>query len=315
MIDEDQCGFIPARQTQDNIRRTLHILGKINRDKSSAALISLDAEKAFDRVGWEFLYQTLERFGFNQDSIKIIRVIYQEPTARIKVNGSLTDRFYLSRGTRQGCCLSPILFALYIEPLAQAIRQEEGIKGITMGQMEHKIGLFADDVMLYLQDLDTSLPKLLEVIEQFHVCSGYKLNITKTQIIHFNYCPGEEIKNKLNINWKSKTLKYLGVIITKNPELLYKANYKPINNNIKKDLERWSTYPLDFSSRINVIKMNILPRLLYLFQSLPVEIPLQQFAQWDKMVSRFIWGGGNAPEYVSLLYICQKRKVEWLCQT
>lgn len=78
LIDEDQCGFIPARQTQDNIRRTLHILRKISRDKSSAALISLDAEKAFDRVGWEFLYQTLERFGFNQDSIKIIRVIYQE---------------------------------------------------------------------------------------------------------------------------------------------------------------------------------------------------------------------------------------------
>lgn len=197
MIDEDQCGFIPARQTQDNIRRTLHILRKISRDKSSAALISLDAEKAFDRVGWEFLYQTLERFGFNQDLIKIIRVIYQQPTTRIKVNGSLTDSFYLSRGTRQGCCLSPILFALYIEPLAQAIRQEEGIKDITMGQMEHKIGLFADDVVLYLQDLDTSLPKLLEVIEQFHVCSGYKLNITKTQIIHFNYCPGEEIKNKL----------------------------------------------------------------------------------------------------------------------
>lgn len=61
---------------------------------------------------------------------------------------------------------------------------------------------------------------------------GYKLNITKTQIIHFNYSPGEEIKNKLNVNWKAKTLKYLGVIITKKTELLYKANYNPINDNI-----------------------------------------------------------------------------------
>jgi len=106
-----------------------------------------------------------------------------------------------------------------------------------MGQIEHKIGLFADDVMLYLQDLDTSLPNLLEVIEQFYVCFGYKLNIPKTQIIHFNYSIGEEIK----------TLKYLGIIITTKPDLLYKGNYKPINNNIKKYLEWWSTYPLDFS--------------------------------------------------------------------
>lgn len=147
----------------------------------------------------------------------------------------------------------------------------------------------------------------MEVIEQFHVCSGYKLNITKTQIIDFNYSLGEEIKNKLNVNWKTKTMKYLGVNITKNPELLYKANYNPINDNIKKDLERWSTYPLDCSSRINVIKMNILPRLLYLFQSLPVEIPLQQFAQWDKMVSRFIWGGKRPRIRLSILHLPKEK--------
>jgi len=161
--------------------------------------------------------------------------------------------------------------------------------------------------MLYLQDLDSSLPKLLEVIDQFHICSGYKLNITKTQIIHFNYSTGEEIKNKLNVNWKTKTLKYLGITITKIPELLYKANYNPINDDIKKDLERWSTYPLDFSSRINVIKMNILPRLLYLFQSLPVEIPLKQFVQWDKMVSRFIWEGKRPRIHLSTLHLRKEK--------
>ena len=132
IIDEDQTGFIVGRQTQDNIRRSLQIIHTITNKKLEAALISLDAEKAFDRVNWDFLYQTLGKFGLTTQSIQCIRAIYTEPTARIKVNGSLTERFKLSRGCRQGCGLSPTLFALYIEPLAQAIRQKEDLKGITI---------------------------------------------------------------------------------------------------------------------------------------------------------------------------------------
>jgi len=68
---------------------------------------------------------------------------------------------------------------------------------------------------------------------------------------------------------------------------LYRVNYDLIINNIKSDIERWSTYPMSFSDRIKGIKMNVLPRLLYLFQSLPVEILPKQFLEWDKIISRY----------------------------
>jgi len=291
IIDEDQTGFIIGRQTQDNIRRSLQVIHNISSNKLKAALISLDAEKAFDRVNWDFLYLTLEKFGLTNDSIQCIRAIYDKPTARIKVNGSLTDRFELSRGCRQGCGLSPSLFALYIEPLAQAIREKDDLKGIMINEREQKIGLFADDILLFLEDINISLPILMDLLGKYNEYAGYKLNISKTQMLLFNHSPSNETARTYDINWSSNKIKYLGVILSNDSSLLYNFNYNPINESIRIDIQRWSTYPLDLSDRIKVVKMNILPRLLYLFQSLPVNIPSKQFTEWDKLLSKFIWDG------------------------
>lgn len=291
LIDEDPTGFIAGRQTQDSIRRTIQIINTIQSNKNSAILLSLDAEKAFDSVNWNFLYLVLERFGFNKDSVNCVKTIYQNPTARIKVNGSLTDRILLERGTRQGCCLSPLLFALYIEPLAQAIRQNEKVKGINIKGQEHTISLFADDILIYLDRPNTNFIQLMHLINEFGIHSGYKINVNKTQILTFNYTPSLEIKKTYQLKWHAKTIKYLGVTLTKRLSDLYKANYDQIHLQIGRDIERWTTLLLDLNSRIEVIKINIFPRLLYYFLFLPIKIPQGKFKIWDKMISRFIWNG------------------------
>jgi len=184
LIDEDQTGFVKGRQTYDNIRRTLHIIDRANRNKLPIGLISLDAEKAFDRVNLEFLYLTLEKLVFNDKSVQCIK--YQNPTARVRINGSLSERFLLERGTRQGCCLSPSLFAINIQPLAQLIRQHLLIPGVEINGMEHKICLFADDVMIYLAEPKKHLIKLMQVLEQFNEYAGFKLNVTKMRLNRVN---------------------------------------------------------------------------------------------------------------------------------
>ena len=291
LIDEDQTGFVRGRQTQDNIRRTLHIIDQANKQKRETVLVSIDAEKAFDRVNWTFLFTVLERFGFNERSIRTIQTLYQRPTARLKINGSLTGKFELQRSTRQGCCLSPTLFAYFIEPLAEAIRENKLIQGVTVCGVEQKVSLFADDVIAYVERPSDSIPELLGLLESYGRLSGYKINITKTQILTVNYTPSKQIRERFDLNWNLKKIKYLGIEVTRQLAGLYKANYEKINCELLQDIHRWSTLTLDFSSRIELIRMNVLPRLLYLFQSLPIEIPQTQFTSWDKMISRFIWNG------------------------
>ena len=291
LIDLDQTGFVLNRQTQDNLRRTLQVMSHVTSTKIGAMLVSLDAEKAFDSVGWEYLYRVLARFGFKDCFITCIKSLYSSPTARIRINGHLSQTIRLERGTRQGCPLSPTLFALFIEPLAQAIREDPEIKGITIRGEEHKMCMFADDVLLFITTPDSSIPRLMCLIKTYNSYSGYKLNIQKTQTLTFNYTLHPDIKKKYNFKWDSSTIKYLGINLAKDMSKLSEINYGPINKAVKSDISRWTMLPLDMSNRIEIIKMNVLPRFLYLFQSLPLEIPPKQFDEWEGWISRFIWNG------------------------
>lgn len=154
----DQTAFVVTRQTHDNIRRSLHIIRHIHQNKIAAMLISIDAEKAFDSVRWKFLFTVMKKLGFNVQLIKTLEALYTKPEAKLKINGELSDSFQLERSTRQGCPLSPLLFAVFIEPLAQWIRQNNSISGVKLGAGEQKLALFADDILIYLTNPTKSLP-------------------------------------------------------------------------------------------------------------------------------------------------------------
>ncbi|KAF7642085.1 hypothetical protein LDENG_00264980, partial [Lucifuga dentata] len=94
------------------------------------------------------------------------------------------------------------------------------------------------------------------------------------------------------LQWEADSLKYLGVTLPKNLLNLSHINYGPLSSKVKTDIHRWNLIPfLSLSSRINMVKMNILPRLLYLFRTLPVKVKENQFREWDKWISHFIWQG------------------------
>ena len=121
LIHPDQTGFMKGRMAADNIRRLLHILSETQKSTSPCGLLFLDAEKAFDRLEWQYLWHVLQKFYFGPKFIKMIQVLYANPSARVCIGGAISDLFAINRGTKQGCSLSPLIFNLSIEPFAQYI--------------------------------------------------------------------------------------------------------------------------------------------------------------------------------------------------
>lgn len=176
------------------------------------------------------------------------KIIYKDPKSRIRINGCCSDFLCLKRGVRQGDCLSPLLFAVSIEPLAESIRQNNKILGIRdEGGVEHKISLFADDLLILLNDPSLSIPALLENLGEYGKISGYLTNESKSMaMIISGKCPAE-LKEKVGFKWTDKGFRYLGVIITPNVSQLFDANYGKLIKEIKKDLDRWTILPLTIS--------------------------------------------------------------------
>ena len=145
-------------------------------------LLSLDAQKAFDRVDWVYLNHTLDKMGFHTKFINWIKVLYLVPKSRVRMNGCCSQFFKIKRGVRQGDSLSPLLFDICLEPLAETIRQDNCITGVKDGRgVEHKISIFADDVMLYLSHPVSSVPRLIQVLGEYGLISGYKVNDSKSE--------------------------------------------------------------------------------------------------------------------------------------
>ena len=141
------------------------------------------------------MIKTLQKVGTERPYLNIIKAIYDKPTANIILNGEKLKAFPLRSGTRQRCPLSPLLFNIVLGVLATAIREEKEIKGIHIGKEEVKPSLFADDMILYIENLKDATRKLPELINEFGKVAGYKVNAQRS--LAFLYTNDEKSEREI----------------------------------------------------------------------------------------------------------------------
>ena len=193
-------------------------------------ILSIDAEKAFDKIQHQCMIKkkkTLQKTERERAYLNIIKAIYDKPTANIILNGEKLKAFLLKSGTRQECPFSPPLFNIVFEILPTAVRAEKEIKGIQIGK-EVKVSLFADDMILYIENAEDSTRKLLELINEYAKVAGYKINTKKSLALLYsnNEKTEREIKETLSFTIVMKRIKYLGIYLPKETKDLYIENIK-----------------------------------------------------------------------------------------
>lgn len=252
------------------------------------------------------MYETLNAFGFGKVFIDWIRILYAYPTASVITNQDVSSEFPLLRGTRQGDPSSPYLLDLVVETLATKIRQHPKISPVSIKGQEHHLLLYADDILLYVSNPKESIPSIMEVFNHFGSLSGFQINWDKSELmpVHLNH--NSTMLNSVPFKIAKDKFMYLGVYVTRKPGLLLEENWNLKMNQLKKNIEFWKTFPLSLVGRINAIKMVVLPRFLYIFQSIPSCIPQAYFRKLDSVVIPFLWQ--NKVARINKKHLCKLKQ-------
>lgn len=214
-VHKDQTGFIQRRHLKNNVRKVWNIINKAQTKTVEQMLLFLDSEKFFDRIEWQYTLGVAKKFNLGPSFLGWLQLLYQDPTAVIRIDGQISEMIKLEHGVRQGCLLSPLLFALAVELLAAIIHSHERIKGIHMGKVETMIVLYADDIMYFLEQPPQLVLHLDQTIWQFENISGYKINSDKSCFGGFNISKllQQSISEIIPAGWPLDGIRYLGLKI------------------------------------------------------------------------------------------------------
>ena len=251
-------------------------------------LLFLDFEKALDTLEWPFIRKTFEHFGFGPSLLNWLKVFYCNSESCILNNGWASNFFELNWGVRQGCPLSPYLFILSVEVLANAICQKKEIHGITVKDKEIKLSQYADDTTFILDGSEESLLESLKTIDYFGNISGLRLNSKRQKLCGLVQARIGILNPVLKKTSNGrKKVRALGVWLSTDPDVTISLNYKDKTEKMKLILGCWKLCRLGLLGKIAVLKSLIASQLVYIFS--PLKTNHTAIKDINVMFHNFLW--------------------------
>ena len=307
IISPDQTCSVPGRSITDNIHLLRNVIDYADSKNLECAFLSLDQEKAFDRVSHEYMFSVLEAYGFGPSFVSWVRLLYTQVQSKVLVNGFQTESFSVTRSVRQGCSLSPLLFILCLEPLAIALRNNVGVEGMPCpGSAEVvKVVQYADDTTCVVTT-EASIKHILDTFTLFSLASGSKLNKDKCKGLFAGKWKYRKDTSIEGISFSSKPLKLLGIFLASltDPEInshrkdlilhRHRDNWPPIFSKFQKSTDDWKSKSLTIFGKAKVANVMSLSKLWYVGQVL--NLPDVFLKDFNSTLYSFVWSGG--PEYI-----------------
>ena len=289
LINDDQVGYIKGRSGICNARLIQDVLDYSAFNEIEGAVIFVDFRKAFDTLEWNFIDACLKKYGFKNNFRKWISVMYCNPHLNIMTNGFLTKDIIPTRGIRQGCPISALLFILSTEALANEIRQRNEIEGLQFGKTMKLLQL-ADDMTLFVRTVESGTTAI-RIIKNFVVYSGIEINENKTKPLWLgSKTPRINISN---MPWEEVFVKSLGIYYSRNKYVSLEMNWSNERIfKIKQILNLWKQRNLTLKGKIIILKSLIMSKVLYTSQVL--SCPKEIVKELDTLFFDFLWGGKPA---------------------
>lgn len=286
-IHQTQTYCVPGRSIVDNVSLIRDILEVSSSFGFSVGLLSLDQEKAFDRVEHRYLWKVLTRFGLSPGFIAKIMVMYENIESVLKFNGSLCTPFKVSRGIRQGCSMSGMLYALSIEPMLQNVRSF--IEGLFLPGFNDKrfiLSAYADDIIVIVKN-QKDVTSLDSIVKTFGKISAAKVNWDKSEAIAVGSWPAGLPQLPGGLRWKRGGIKYLGVYLGDHQTVA--KNWEGVEEKVEGRLAKWRWLLPNMSYRGRVLIINNLVASTLWHRLMCMEPPPALLQKVQSIILKFFW--------------------------
>ena len=291
LIGKQQNAFIKKRSIFSNLRCTSEILTHYNKTKKAGVIILVDFEKCFDRVNFESIKGTFINFGFGENFIKMLFLLFTKLEMCTTSNGYHSDYFVKTRGVNQGCPASPLIYCFTSELMAQLIYQNPNIKGLSVNGVENILSQFADDTSAYLEYSQLCINAFLDTLSCIESQIGLKVSYDKTTIYRIGSLVDSNAKlfTRKNLKWSNDNLHTLGIYMncTGCP---VERNYRDVINKIHKVCSAWVNRNATLYGKVLII--NTLMGSLFVYKmSVMSNLSPEQIHEIENIFREFIWKG------------------------
>ena len=293
LVHRDQAGFVPGRRLHDHVVLVQSLQHYCTIEDHDHYATFLDFSKAYDMVDQDFLFEVLGEFNFGPGFLAWVTLLYRAPWVQIIFGGRLGPKIRPTRGVRQGCPLSCLLFVLYLEPLGEMLRAQPHL-GIPLPSGDSLTGIyFADDSTLLSVDLPAAVEQMA-IVEEFCAVSGARLNLPKckTLVLNGHLDPGDiDDGGLLRVLGPGVPVSYLGVQFGHTLPPAHQV--QALNTRFLACFQQLGCRARTIQGRRLLVNTMMLSLLWHVTAVVPV--PVAMVAQWQSMINKYIMGRKSTP--------------------